>query len=357
MAGMATDIYSRIRQVAFELVGEGVWPTVVEVRSRLGTGSNTTINNTLKEWRQEFLARMASSARHPDWPAGLAEAFGLIWQQSCTAAEQQWEVLRQEAEQQVADSAQAQAAAQAQLETTQASLQSALRELELRAVRVQELDGKLQSAEQRHALLESNSQRLGEQLEASRLEAQQVRRDSDERVAELEARHEQRLQEARQEAERRESLAYERLEGLRVRLYEQVEEERQAMKLATAALQEELQAARRQVLQVEQVWRERLAERDRESGKQAARLEMLEQRNTELQQAAERQSVLGEQANARLLDMAGENARLAGEVAAGLERQLQRLASAMHDARQDLAVLDEAGMREWVSRQLQLPLA
>ena len=161
----------------------------------------------------------------------------------------------------------------------------------------------------------------------------------------------------RQEAERRESLAYERLEGLRLRLYEQVEEERQSMKLASAALQEELQAARRQVLQVEQVWRERLAERDRESGKQAARLEMLEQRNIELQQAAERQSVLAEQASARLLDMAGENARLAGEMAAGLERHWQRLAAAMHDAREDLAVLDEAGMREWVSRQLQLPLA
>jgi hypothetical protein len=39
-------------------------------------------------------------------------------------------------------------------------------------------------------------------------------------------------------------------------------------------------------------------------------------------------------------------------MSAGLERQLIRLAAAMHDARQDLLVLDEAGMREWVSRQL-----
>jgi hypothetical protein len=38
---------------------------------------------------------------------------------------------------------------------------------------------------------------------------------------------------------------------------------------------------------------------------------MLEQRNAELQQASERQAVLSEQASARLLDMAGENARLA----------------------------------------------
>jgi len=354
---MATDIYARIRQAALELVGEGVWPTVVEVRSRLGTGSNTTINNTLKEWRQEFLARMAGSARHPDWPSGVAEAFGMVWQKSCEAAEQQWEAVRQEAEQQVADALQAQSALQGQLEGCQASLQSALRELELRGMRLQEQEGKLQALEQRHAVLESNCAGLAEQLEQSRQESLQARRDGDERVAELEGRHEQRLQEARQEAERREALAYERLEGLRLRLYEQVEEERQAMKQATSQLQGELQSERQQARQSEQSWRERLAEREREASKQTARLEMLEQRNGELQQGIERQSVLSEQASARLLDMASENARLAGEMAAGLERQLARLSTALHDGREDLAALDEGGIREWVSRQLQLPLA
>jgi chromosome segregation ATPase len=96
----------------------------------------------------------------------------------------------------------------------------------------QELESKLQAAEQRQALLEANCLGLNEQLEQGRQSLQQLRREADERVAELEQRHDQRLQEARQEAERRETLAYERLEGLRVRLYEQVEEERQAMKLA-----------------------------------------------------------------------------------------------------------------------------
>ncbi|WP_287876713.1 DNA-binding protein [Aquitalea sp.] len=354
---MAADIYSRIRQVAFDLVGEGVWPTVVEVRSRLGTGSNTTINNTLKEWRQEFLSRMASSSRHPDWPAGLADAFGMIWQKSCEAAEQQWEAMRSEAAAQVAAAEEDKTTLQARLDGVESALQSALRELELRALHQQELESKLQAAEQRQALLDANCLGLNEQLEQGRQSLQQLRREADQRVAELELRHDQRLLEARQEAERRETLAYERLEGLRVRLYEQVEEERQAMKLATTSLQDELQAVRQQAIRTEQQWRERLAERDRESGKQAARLEMLEQRNVELQQTSERQAVLGEQASARLLDMAGENARLASEMSAGLERQLVRLAAAMHDARQDLLVLDEAGMREWVSRQLQLPLS
>jgi hypothetical protein len=129
---MAADIYSRIRQVAFELVSEGVWPTVVEVRPP-GDWFQYHHQQHLKEWRQEFLSRMASSSRHPDWPAGLAEAFGMIWQKSCEAAEQQWETMRSEAAAQVAAAEQDKTALQAQLDGVESALQSALRELELRA--------------------------------------------------------------------------------------------------------------------------------------------------------------------------------------------------------------------------------
>ena len=130
---MATDIYSRIRQAAFELVGEGVWPTVLEVRARIGAGSNTTINNTLKEWRQEFLSRVAVSSRRPDWPAGLAEAFEQVWQRACDEADGRLESLRQDAETAVAQAAAETRELEAGLAARQAELQSALRELELRA--------------------------------------------------------------------------------------------------------------------------------------------------------------------------------------------------------------------------------
>ncbi|WP_293762787.1 DNA-binding protein [uncultured Aquitalea sp.] len=354
---MAGDIYSRIRQAAFELVGEGVWPTVVEVRARLGTGSNTTINNTLKEWRQEFLARMSHSARHPDWPAGVAEAFAQLWHAACAAAEQQWETLRQEAEGEVTIARQAEAAALQRLEATQASLQSAQRELELRGVKLQDLDDQLRAERSRIDLLQQDRQKLEAQLTAAREEAQTARLEADARVADIEKRADQRVLDERAEAERREALAYERLDGLRVRLYQQLEDERQSMRQAQESLAEELQVARQQAAQSDNAWRERLADRDREAGRLSARLELLEQRNRELEDMAQRHSVLSEQASARLLDMAGENARLAGEMSGRLERQLQRLSAAMHDARQELSLLDEAGIREWIGRQMQLPLA
>jgi hypothetical protein len=138
---------------------------------------------------------MASSSRHPDWPAGLAEAFGMIWQKSCEAAEQQWEVMRSEAEAQVAT-------AEQDKQPCRRSWMGWSPPCSPRCVNStarrhqQELESKLQSAEQRHAQLESNC--LGLSSSWSRGGSlQQARQDSDARQAELEQRHDQRLQEAR----------------------------------------------------------------------------------------------------------------------------------------------------------------
>lgn len=353
---MATDIYSRIRQAAFELVGEGVWPTVLEVRARIGAGSNTTINNTLKEWRQEFLSRVAVSSRRPDWPAGLAEAFEQVWQRACDEADGRLESLRQDAETAVAQAAAETRELEAALAARQAELQSALRELELRAARLADLDGRLKGEETRRQMLEESQQQMAARLEQARQEQAQARQQAEQKQQELEQRAELRVQEAREEAGRRESLAYERLEGLRLRLYEQMEEERRAMQQAQARQEEVLRQSRRDLTRQDGEWRERMAERERDNGRLEARLELLEERNGALEQDVLRQAVQLEQASARLLDMASENSRLAGEMNLGAERQLGRLAEALAGARQEWSALDEAGLREWLGRQLQLPL-
>ena len=78
----ASDIASRIRSAAQQLVTEGTWPTVVNVRERLGSGSNTTINNELKAWRQWFLARVSSTTRRRDRPGGHGEGWESLRQSS-----------------------------------------------------------------------------------------------------------------------------------------------------------------------------------------------------------------------------------------------------------------------------------
>ena len=354
---MATDIYARIRQAAFELVGEGVWPTVVEVRARLGSGSNTTINNTLKEWRQEFLSRMSLSAKRPDWPAGLAEAFELLWQKACDEADRQLDAVRQESQSAVTAMAQQLDEQLQQLQAREASLQSALRELELKNQRVADLESALAAESARRGQLEASAQNLESMLASMRQDAMALRRESDERVAELEARAEQRIQEERNEAARREALAYERLEGLRVRLYEQVEEERLAMTQQQQRLNDELQQARQEIARQDNVWRERLAERERENGRLAARLEWLDERCASLEQETQRQGGQLEQSASRLLAMAGENSHLAAELAAGAQRYLEPLSAALLPVREQLAQMDAEAVRNWLSLQLQASLS
>jgi len=282
---MTTDIYTRIRQAAYELVGEGVWPTVVEVRNRLGTGSNTTINNTLKAWRQDFLSRMALSSRRPDWPSGLAEAFEEIWQKACDAADVELATVRSEAQAEVTVLREETEAMQLRLAESDATLVSLGRELELKAGRIAELEQRLAAEEARRAAQDDNLAALAASLESSRKQLGEVQREADARVGEIETRAEGRVQAEKQAADKREALAYERLEGLRVRLYEQIEDERQAMKLSLKKLEDELAQQRRDGAKIDAVWRERLVERERENGRLGAKVEALDGRVLELQSA------------------------------------------------------------------------
>ena len=83
---------------------------VQEVRARIGSGSNTTINDALKTWRESFLQRTAQAARRPDWPEGLETAVEALWQNACNQASRQWDSERAHSQQQLATAQAGQAA-------------------------------------------------------------------------------------------------------------------------------------------------------------------------------------------------------------------------------------------------------
>ncbi|WP_158253776.1 DNA-binding protein [Chromobacterium alticapitis] len=336
---MAADIYARIRQAAFELVSEGVWPTVADVRAKLGSGSNTTINNTLKEWRQEFLSRISISSRRPDWPPSLAEAFEQIWQKACDEAEQQLDAVRREVEA-------AEAALRIErdellqgLNRMETEAQSLRHELELRAAKQTELDEALRQERFHSEKLQTERQELLTAQESLRQELAQGRKQAEARQAELEEKHEQQLREAREMSERKESLAYERLEGLRVRLYQQVEDERTDMKQQLQKQEAALQQARQDAAKVEGLWRERVLERERENGGLNARLELARQAIDELREELRALRATGEAAGRLALSQAAdlatqqERTRLLREQ--WLERTCAALASGTLPTRQD----------------------
>ncbi|MGC0151749.1 DNA-binding protein [Chromobacterium vaccinii] len=326
---MAADIYARIRQAAFELVGEGVWPTVVEVRARLGSGSNTTINNTLKAWRQEFLARVALSSRRPDWPPSLVEAFEQVWQKACDESERQLESVRQEMEAEAAGLRAESEALTAAGQRAEAEAQSLRHQLELGAARQVELDAALRRERLQLEALQREREALSAAAEALRGELAEARQASDARQAELEQRHEQALREARAESERKEALAYERLEGLRVRLYQQVEDERRDMKGQLQKQETVLQQTRQDAAKVEGLWRERMLERERDNGGLLARLELSQQQADAAREELERQRGAGEAAAARVLEQAAELARLQERQRLQREHWLERIEGAL----------------------------
>lgn len=349
---MPTDIYARIRQTAFELVSEGTWPTVAEVRQRLGTGSNTTINNTLKEWRQEFLSRIAVSSRRPDWSPSLVEAFEQIWQKACDEAERQLDSVREEAQAQVKELDAALANAKAELEARAGEVLALAQTLELKEVRLDELNARLAQEGEHRQSVEAQLVAGQAALEALHQQQQELQRQFEAKLAETEAKAEERVQEERAQTEKRESLAYERLEGLRVRLYEQVEEERVAMKQTQKRLEDELAAERKAKTQQEGQWRERLSEIERASGRLAATVEVQNDRLAQLAKELEEERGAGREAQAKLLAASELIGNLRASHHTLLERLLPRLAAGLQGHAPALAQQDEATRYAWLKNQI-----
>ncbi|WP_024302850.1 DNA-binding protein [Pseudogulbenkiania sp. MAI-1] len=345
---MGADIYSRIRQVAFELVGEGVWPTVIEVRARLGTGSNTTINNTLKEWRQEFLSRMAVSSRRPDWPAGLAEAFEQVWQRACDESDSRLESVRQEWQAELAAEKKAHEESRHALENAELALVAARHELDMESAKLTAMAAQLKSEEAQRASLEQTLRDRESALEKALAQADKIRQEAEGRFSEFKEQAGRLVQQEKEESARREALAYERLEGLRVRLYEQVEEERQQMKTEVGRLEGELAAARKEASRMNAQWQERLTDRERECGRLSARLETLEEQRDQLQRMLDNETQARHRLNEQLLEMSSVVSRSETERRAVLQEYLEQLVRDLGGEAAEVSAMDVMALRQWL---------
>jgi chromosome segregation ATPase len=83
MARLGVD-YETIKQAAVKLLSQGAAPSVQKIRELLGTGSNTTIAEHLKVWRDEYAKRTIHHLP-ANMPKELISTFEVLWQ---TAMEQ-----------------------------------------------------------------------------------------------------------------------------------------------------------------------------------------------------------------------------------------------------------------------------
>ena len=87
--------YETIKHTAVKLLSQGIAPSVQKIRETLGTGSNTTIAEHLKTWREEY----ASKEIHhlpTDMPKELISAIEVLWQTAMDQATNQLSTVKQE---------------------------------------------------------------------------------------------------------------------------------------------------------------------------------------------------------------------------------------------------------------------
>jgi len=78
---------------ADELRDEGISPTVQTVRERIGSGSFSTINTHLGEWKAQNAAQAVADI--PDMPDKVQAAFTQIWATAARAAREGFETQRE----------------------------------------------------------------------------------------------------------------------------------------------------------------------------------------------------------------------------------------------------------------------
>ena len=80
--------YETVKHAALKLLSKGISPSVQKIRELLGTGSNTTIAEHLKYWREEHAAKKVHHLP-ATIPEELIATFETLWQTAMEHAEQQ----------------------------------------------------------------------------------------------------------------------------------------------------------------------------------------------------------------------------------------------------------------------------
>lgn len=87
MARIGID-YELVKQAAIKLLSQGTAPSVQKIREILGTGSNTTIAEHLKVWRDEY-AKKTTHYLPANMPKELISTFEVLWQTAMEHAQNQ----------------------------------------------------------------------------------------------------------------------------------------------------------------------------------------------------------------------------------------------------------------------------
>lgn len=182
--------YEDVARTAVSLLVQGINPSVAKIRQALGgIGSPNTINDHLREWREE-LAKRETKMLPPAVPDALVGAVGQFWEAARLAAEQALiPELRRAAD---------------EVEAANAKERAAERGLEESKARLTEAQEQLASSGNRIESLSRAAEREAEHVRQLEAELDRVKHDAENRVAEASRRRDAAIAETAQERHSRE---------------------------------------------------------------------------------------------------------------------------------------------------------
>jgi Plasmid replication region DNA-binding N-term. len=344
MNELSSDTRTRVKQVADDLLAEGIRPTVANVRARTGRGSASTINEALKDWWAGLAKRLSAADARPDIPAPVFEAANVLWSQALEIAHAALAEYRREAAMEVQgakEDAESARLARQQAEERIADLECCLEELELMRLdlerRAAAETARREHAEQQIAQIRAEAERAMQAASQQLTKLKEQLASEQVHYARMEKRLEAQLDEQKCELVKtrsfyEQSLAEERERG---------ESQRQALETRIEALDSERVSAYK-TLQDIQAYTVAQAAKDEAALAQAT--EQLAIATREIRALRETHEALA-QDKTRLEIVIGTLKERFCEVRQDFETQLTRLRSKLAQARQEIQRLREAKVR------------
>lgn len=243
----------RTRNVALELLRSGEFPSVKDIRDRIGGGSNTTISDELLRWRKNDMPKLIGTGTPA--PSHWSQAFvdmcdrllmeaRALERQLFEADRAQFQITVDGLQNEVLQLTRSRDEA-FQLVTTESQGREAAEKLAstLQETLVHERAAAEQGRADREQLiddLDKLQRQLEEALAAHAGELASLRQEHTYELDKLSASHALAMTTLREDTARREQLAYDRFEGARTQLMEETNRQREEFKAAQTDLEERL---------------------------------------------------------------------------------------------------------------------
>jgi chromosome segregation ATPase len=205
--------YEDVRKAAANLLEQGLNPSIQRIREHLGTGSNSTIAEHLKQWQQELTAA-PQTALLPAVPAAVLTALEAFWQIAVEHADNLYQERREQATQTVATAEQARAEAILAMNQAHQEASALQQRLESLQATVRELENSLLIEKERRNVAETAIIAAEQRASEAVLATEQVRQETQARITRLEDRLRQTREDTEQRlAEAEQQLNHERERG------------------------------------------------------------------------------------------------------------------------------------------------